>query len=116
LGRHRAARESLIEMNPLINTALELTEQVQTAIDAGDWPRAQELEAERLGVLQRLAAAGDATDAVVATFRALEERNHRLVGLVQHHRRRVLREAAVARSGEAGAAVYGAITAERQSA
>lgn len=103
-------------MSPLISTAIELTEQVQAAIDAGDWPRAQELEAERLGVLQRLATAGDTGGDIAATFRSLEERNHRLIGLVQHHRRRVLREAAVARSAEAGAAAYGAITADQPAA
>jgi hypothetical protein len=95
-------------MNPLIGKALDLTEQVQAAIDAGEWLRAQELEAERLRVLRELASADDASGAVVATFRSLSERNHRLVGLVQHHRRRVLRESAVARSAETGAAAYGA--------
>jgi hypothetical protein len=95
-------------MSPLIGTALDLTEKVQEAIDAGDWPRAQELEAERLCVLRELAASDDPSGAVADTFRALEDRNHRLIGLVQHHRRRVLREAAVARSAEAGAAAYGA--------
>lgn len=103
-------------MSPLISTAIELTDQVQTAIDAGDWPRAQELEAERLGVLQRLAAAPDPSGETVAAFLSLEERNHRLIGLVQHHRRRVLREAAVARSAEAGAAAYGANTSVIQTA
>jgi hypothetical protein len=93
-------------MSPLIGTALDLTEQVQAAIDAGEWLRAQELEAERLRVLRELASMDDASGAVVATFRSLAERNHRLVGLVQHHRRRVLRESAVARSAEAGAAAY----------
>jgi hypothetical protein len=99
-------------MSPLIGTALELTEQVQAAIDAGEWLRAQELEAQRLRVLRELASADDASGAVTATFRALEERNHRLIGLVQHHRRRVLREAALARSSEAGVAAYGANSAQ----
>ncbi len=40
------------------------------------------------------------------TFAALEARNHRLIGLVEHHKRRVLREAAVARTGHDGAAAY----------
>jgi hypothetical protein len=99
-------------MSPLIGKALDLTEQVQAAIDAGEWLRAQELEAERLRVLRELALADDASGAVVATFRSLAERNHRLVGLVQHHRRRVLRESAVVRSTETGAAAYGANSPE----
>jgi hypothetical protein len=99
-------------MNALIGAAIELTDQVQAAIDAGDWPRACELEAERLRVLERLAVAGETSGETAATFRSLEERNHQLIGLVQHHRRRVAREAAVARSGEAGAAAYGAFTSD----
>lgn len=95
-------------MRALIDMALDLTEQVHSAIDAGDWLHAQELEAERLRVLRELAAEKDASGEVAATFRSLEERNHRLIGLAQHHRRRVLREAALARTGEAGVAAYGA--------
>ena len=92
-------------MSPLVATILDLTDQVQAAIDGGDWPRAQELETERRRLLEQLAAAADARD-LQSTFVALQTRNHRLIGLVEHHKRRVLREAAVARSGHDGVAAY----------
>jgi hypothetical protein len=93
-------------MSPLVATVLELTDQVQAAIDAGDWPRAQELETERRRLLEQLASAPGATGGLAPTFIELEARNHRLIGLVEHHKRRVLREAAVARTGHDGAAAY----------
>jgi hypothetical protein len=92
-------------MKLLVATVLELTDRVQAAIDGGDWPLAQELETERLGLLERLAAQSDVGD-LRQTFAALESRNHKLIGLVEHHKRRVLREAAVARTGHDGAAAY----------
>lgn len=93
-------------MDPLIRAALELTDRVQAAIDEGDWLRAREIEAERRQILETLAGRPDPAGEVASTFATLEERNYRLVGLVEHHRRRVLREAAVARSAGAGAAAY----------
>ena len=92
-------------MSPLVATVLDLTDQVQAAIDGGDWPRAQELETERRRVLEELATNADQPD-LAPTFAALEERNHRLMGLVEHHKRRILREAAVARTAHDGAAAY----------
>lgn len=92
-------------MGPLVATVLDLTDQVQAAIDDGDWPRAQELETQRRRLLEQLATAPDAGD-LKSTFAALEARNHRLIGLVEHHKRRVLREAAVARTGHDAAAAY----------
>lgn len=93
-------------MTTLVNVALELTERVEAAIEAGDWQLAQELEAERRGVLERLAAAPGDRAELAATLTSLAERNHRMIGRVEHQKRRVLREAAVARSAETGAAAY----------
>jgi len=92
-------------MSPLVATVLDLTDQVQAAIDGGDWPRAQELETERRRVLEQLALGADPR-ALEPTFAALEARNRRLIGLVEHHKRRILREAAVARTSHDGAAAY----------
>ena len=95
-------------MNPLVGTVIALTDDVQSAIDAGDWPRAQELETERRELLERLAAAPDTTGEVARAFGALDERTRRLIGLVEHLKRRVLREAAVARTAHDGAVAYAA--------
>jgi hypothetical protein len=93
-------------MTALVAAALELTDRVQAAIEAGDWPRAQELETERRGILETLAAAPDEAGDRAAVLAELEARNYRLIGLVEHSKRRVLREAAVARSAHDGAAAY----------
>ena len=95
-------------MSPLVAKVLELTDRVQAAIDGGDWPQAQELETQRRRLLEELVASGASKTELAPTFGALAARNHRLIGLVEHHRRRVLREAAVAQSAHAGAAVYAA--------
>lgn len=92
-------------MTVLVAEVLELTDRVEAAIESGDWALAQELEGERRRLLEQLASAPDAGD-LRPTFTALEARNHRLVGLVEHQKRRVLREAAVARTAQAGAAAY----------
>jgi hypothetical protein len=92
-------------MTALVATVLGLTDQVQAAIEGGDWPRARELETERRRLLEQLALAPDAGD-LRAAFASLEARNHRLIGLVEHQKRRVLREAAVARTAHDGAAAY----------
>jgi hypothetical protein len=89
----------------LVATVLALSDRVQSAIEAGDWAHAQELETERRRLLEQLAVTGSDGERR-STFTALEARNHRLIGLVEHHKRRVLREAAVARTAHDGAAAY----------
>jgi hypothetical protein len=92
-------------MSSLVATVIDLTDRVQAAIESGDWARAQELETERRGVLEQLATTPDAGD-LKPTFTTLEARNHRLMGLVEHHKRRILREASMVRTGHDGAAAY----------
>jgi hypothetical protein len=84
-----------------IAAVIELTDRVEAAIEAGDWSGAQELERERRRLLEELAAGQAPRTELKQTFAALEQRNHRLVGLVEHMKRRVLREASVARSAHA---------------
>jgi hypothetical protein len=71
---------------------------------------AQELESERRRLLEHVAQNADAD--LRATFTALAARNLRLLGLVEHQKRRVLREAAVARSARDGAAAYAELGAQ----
>jgi isocitrate dehydrogenase kinase/phosphatase len=88
-----------------LDTLLELTDRVQAAIDAGDWQQASELESERRAQLEKLVAEQTAQD-VRSALDALAQRTHRLIGLVEHHRRRVLREATTVTAGHAAAARY----------
>jgi hypothetical protein len=92
-------------MSVLVATVIALTDEVEAALGAGDWARAQELETERRRLLEQLATAPDAGD-LKPTFADLQARNHRLIGLVEHHKRRILREATVVRTGHEGAAAY----------
>jgi hypothetical protein len=92
-------------MSALVAAAIDLTDQVEAALGSGDWARAQELETERRRLLEQLAETPGARD-LKSTFAELEARNHRLIGLVEHHKRRILREATVVRSGHEGAAAY----------
>jgi isocitrate dehydrogenase kinase/phosphatase len=88
-----------------LDALLELTDRVQAAIDAGDWQQANDLESARREQLERLVAEQTATD-IRSVLDTLSRRTHRLVGLVEHHRRRVLREATTVTAGHAGAARY----------
>ena len=92
-------------MIDLVATVIGLTDRVEAAIEAGEWTQAQELEAERHRLLQQLAGAHGPAE-LKETFTALAARNHRLLGFVEHQKRRVLREAAVARAGRDGVAAY----------
>jgi hypothetical protein len=89
-----------------VAVVITLTDRVEAAIEAGDWLGAQELESERRRLLEELAASSAPRTELNRAFAALEQRNHRLLGLVEHMKRRVLREAAVAQKGHAGAAAY----------
>ena len=95
-------------MSDLVAAVISLTDRVEAAIESGDWLEAQVLEAERLGLLEQLAHAAEKSE-LTATFAELETRNFRLVGLVEHQKRRVLRESAVARAARDGAAAYSAL-------
>ena len=92
-------------MSELVAAVIGLTDRVEAAIESGEWLEAQALEAERLRLLEQLAHAADKSE-LKATFAELETRNFRLVGLVEHQKRRVLRESAVARAARDGAAAY----------
>jgi predicted NBD/HSP70 family sugar kinase len=89
-----------------LDVLLDLTDRVQAAIDSGDWQQANALEVERRGKLEELVAGGGNSAEIAAILTDLRDRNYRLVGLVEHHRRRVLREATMVSTGHAGAARY----------
>ena len=101
-------------MSAVFTTILDLTEQVQTAIDAGDWQRAQALEGERRCAIERLVADQTVTAELTAALGDLYARNQRMIGEVHHHRRRIVREASMVRTGQAAVAAY-AVTDSSQS-
>ncbi len=93
-------------MRSLLEAVLDLTDRVQAAIDAGDWAEATELEIERRAQLEKLVLAGDGAGSLTGALAAVQQRTYKLVGLVEHQRRRVLREATMVATGHAGAARY----------
>ena len=100
-------------MTAQLTAILDLTEQVQAAIDGGDWRLARELEGARRDAIVRLVAerAGDAS--LPAALADLYARNQRMLGEVDRERRRLLRESAVVTKAQAAVAAY-ADTAEPQ--
>jgi hypothetical protein len=91
---------------------LDLTDRVQAAIDAGDWLAAQEAETLRRTALERLIAEQGTGGDLTGSLMQLHERNQRMIGEVHHHRRRVLRDAAMVKTGQAAASAYGAAEAK----
>jgi hypothetical protein len=96
-------------MSVTLDKILELTEQVQNALDAGDWQRANELETERRAQLEALVAeqgVGEPNGELRGTLEALQQRNQRMIGEVHHHQRRVLRDATMIKTGQAAVRAY----------
>jgi hypothetical protein len=86
-----------------------LTDRVHAALSDGDWASAHALDVERRALLEQLlvhVAAHGWTEAAAA-LADLERRSRQLVGEVQHHRRRVLREASLLKTAHAAAGAYG---------
>ena len=98
-----------------LGAILDLTDQVQSAIDAGDWPRASELEAQRRAQLEAFVAelgVGEPGGELRSALEALQLRNQRMLGEAHHHRRRVLREASTLKTGRSAALAYEGAPAE----
>ena len=92
-----------------LRAVLEMTDRVQAALAGGDWQAARDLEVLRRGLLEQwLAQVGLADAGVAAALTDLEQRGRHMIGDVQHHRRRILREAQTVKTGRAAAAAYGA--------
>ncbi len=93
-------------MTAPLTSILDLTEQVQAAIDGGDWRLAHELEGARRDAIVRLVAEGAADASLPATLADLYARNQRMLGEVEHERRRLLRESARVTAGQAAISAY----------
>lgn len=96
-------------MTTTLGAILDLTEQVQSAIDAGDWQRASDLESQRRVQLESLVVergTGEPGGELRGALESLQLRNQRLLGEAHHHRRRVLREASTIKTGQSAARAY----------
>jgi len=97
-------------MSVQLTAILDLTDQVQAAIDGGDWQRARELEAARRDAIVQLVAEGVGDNTGNTTLpNALADlyaRNQRMLGDVHRERRRLLRESALVTKAQAAVAAY----------
>jgi hypothetical protein len=89
-----------------LDNILSLTDRVQQAIDCGDWQLASDIEAQRRSELERFVAQSSRAANFAEALVAIEQRNHRLIGLVEHHKRRVVRDATMVSASHAAAAAY----------
>ena len=89
-----------------LTTILELTDQVQAAIDDGDWSRARELDVARREAIAQLVVERAADPALGDALADLYARNQRMLGDVDHARRRLLRDKALLKTGQAAVAAY----------
>ena len=93
-------------MTVQLTAILDLTEQVQAAIDSGDWARARELEIARRDAIVQLVAerAGDAS--LPSALADLYARNQRMLADVDRERRRLLRDSALVTKAQTAVAAY----------
>ena len=86
------------------------TDAVATAISAGDWQHASELEAERRGLMERYIAAERQAHGGIEHLRdqlaGLIDLSNRTIGEVHHHRRQILLEAGVVQRGREATEAY----------
>jgi hypothetical protein len=100
-----------------IAAVLALTDAVQEAINAGDWRAASEVEAGRREALEAIVAcsvtSGHGPKELEDLLRAARDRSRRLIGEVDHHRRRLLREAQTIGTGQKAVDQYEATAVGR---
>jgi len=89
-----------------LTAILDLTEQVQAAIDGGDWQRARELEGVRREAIVQLVAERPGDAGLPGALADLYARNQRMLGDVDRERRRLLRESALVTKAQAAVAAY----------
>jgi hypothetical protein len=105
MGKHRSGEHAVTSgVDGTIGAALALTDAVQEAINAGDWRAASKLEADRREALELIVASGVAGGSshkeIESLLLAARDRSRRLIGEVDHHRRRLLREAQMIGTGQ----------------
>ena len=98
-----------------LTAILDLTEQVQAAIDAGDWQRARDLEAARRDAIVQLVAERAADPQIGDALAELYARNQRMLADVDRQRCRLLRESALLKTGRAAVAAYADANADSAS-
>ncbi len=90
---------------------LELTTRIREGVEAGDWGAAASLESERRGLMERIfdgPPPAAELPAMTETLREVVKMNDALVGLAEHRRRALEREADTVATGRAAIRAYAA--------
>src|SRR5690606_5986446 len=84
-----------------VSHVLAMTLQVEAAISAGDWQQAADLEAQRRAALVDLLSrrGGEIEPSLRDALSGIVSRTHRMIGEAHHHRRALLMEASIVRTG-----------------
>jgi hypothetical protein len=100
-----------------LNAILALTDEVQAAIGNGEWETATELDRRRRAALDTLLLDLARDPALTASLQQaltdLQTRTYHLIGEVDHHKRRLVREASMVTTGRRAAREYAAVSGER---
>jgi hypothetical protein len=99
------------ERIPACEQLLALTRRIRDGLETGDWGAAAELEAERRGLMEAIfdgpPPAAD-LPAITAILREVVRVNDELVGLAEHRRRALERDADVVALGRTAVRAYAA--------
>ena len=97
-------------MSADLKSLLAATEAIADAITAGHWEEAALLEAQRREGLKAFISRQLEQDVdptkLAATIQELQQRTYRLMGEADHHQRKLVREAFVARTGRQAVETY----------
>lgn len=88
---------------------LELTRALRAQVEQGEWGRAAALETDRRAVVERVfdsAPTAEELPALVATLREVVRINDELIGLAEHRRRAIAREADTVALGHRASRAY----------
>jgi hypothetical protein len=103
-----------LKSNPLLDRALEVSQEVLWAVDQGDLQSVAVLDAERLRLLQSARSRRETLSAGDhALLRQIAELNDRAIGLMEHHRRDKGQALDLAAVGRRAVAAYSSTRQER---
>lgn len=104
-------------MQAQLTAIIALTDDVQAAIGSGEWQTATELDRRRRAALDTLLEDLAKDPALAASIQQaltdLQTRTRHLIGEVDHHKRRVIREASMVTTGRRAAREYASVSDER---
>lgn len=103
------ARSASGERTAACHRLLELTTRIRDGLESGDWGGAADLEAERRSLMELIfdgPPPASELDAMTATLREVVKINDELIGLAEHQRRTLERDADTVALGRTAVRAY----------